>query len=132
MNIERFARLKSIFPYDYVQIQFDLEFDQYERAHQRLLEVLDDLEYREDELTTYYAGNIGGVCEANEDVWHYLALTGRSLIYYGSYLQLFRQGHFYTIRTILGTFQETTASQFVFQGNVKKNYSEWTTWKCQV
>ncbi len=61
MNIERFARLKSIFPYDYVQIQFDLEFDQYERAHQRLLEVLDDLEYREDELTTYYAGNIGGV-----------------------------------------------------------------------
>lgn len=132
MNIERFARLKSIFPYDYVQIQFDLEFDQYERAHQRLLEVLDDVDNSEDELTTYYAGNIGGICEANEDVWHYLALTGRSLIYCGSYLQLFRQGHCYTIQTILGTFQEMTASQFVFRGNVKKNYTEWMTWKCEI
>lgn len=52
MSIDRFARLKSIYPYDYVQIQFDLEFDQYERAHQRFLEVLDDLDHQEDELTT--------------------------------------------------------------------------------
>ena len=132
MNIERFARLKSIYPYDYVQIQFDLEFDQYERAHQRLLEVLDDLDHREDELTTYYAGNIGGVCEANEDVWHYLALTGKSLIYCGSYLQLFRQGHFYTIRMILGVFRTTTASRFIFRGTVNENYDQWMTWKCQV
>lgn len=132
MSIDRFARLKSIYPYDYVQIQFDLEFDQYERAHQRFLEVLDDLDHQEDELTTYYAGNIGGVCEANEDVWHYLALTGKSLIYCGSYLQLFRQGHFYTIRMILGAFRETTASRFIFRGTVNENYDQWTTWKCQV
>ena len=60
MNIERYARLKSIFPHDYVQIQFDLDSEQYQRAHRRYLKALEDLEFREDELTTYYAGNIGG------------------------------------------------------------------------
>lgn len=130
MNIERYARLKSIFPHDYVQIQFDLDSEQYQRAHRRYLEVLEDLEFREDELTTYYAGNIGGVCEANEDVWHYLALSGQSLVYYGSYLQLFRQGHFYTIRGILGSFREMKASRFIFKGFVRENLTEWTNMKC--
>lgn len=91
-------------PSDYVMLSFKLNKKQYQAALRKLQST--QQEENEFDITDhYFAGNITGYHSLNDGRWHYSALVGDEIVMYGSYRELFDNGHFATLREILGEIE---------------------------